>query len=317
MENQQSENISSDELKIDYENFELINCNLCGSKDFKVIYKEIADEKGSPQEKYKSSGNIIASDQIVKCKSCGLLYVNPRLKPEIIVQGYSEGSDETFVSQSKGRELTFKKSLKFIEKYANNKGKILDIGTAGGSFLKVAKEKGWSVYGVEPNKWLCNWAKENYGIDVLSGTIFDHKFEDEFFDVITLWDVLEHVPDPAKVLDECRRILRPGGILVVNYPDIGTWIAKFMKKKWVFLLSVHLFYFNKKTIRLMLNKKNFNVIKTKPHFQTLGLDYLIFRAKAYNKMIAKVGGKVSKTLRIGNMQLPYWLGQTLVIAKKE
>ncbi len=120
---------------------EYIACNLCGSKEFKVIYKGIADEKGSPQEKYKSSSNQISSDQIVKCTKCGLMYVNPRLKGEIIVKGYSEGSDETFVSQAKGREITFSKCLKIIEKYAIKKGKILDIGTAGGSFLHVAKKK--------------------------------------------------------------------------------------------------------------------------------------------------------------------------------
>lgn len=296
--------------------YETVECNLCASKKFKVIYKGISDEKGSPQEKYKSSGSQISSDQIVKCAKCGLMYVNPRLKQEIIVNGYSEGSDETFVSQAKGREITFNKCLKLIEKY-RKKGKILDIGTAGGSFLHVAKKRGWEVHGVEPNKWLCKWGKKNYGIDIKQGTIFDNEFKEDYFDVVTLWDVLEHVSDPTKLLNECRRILKKKGILIVNYPDIGSWIARLMRSKWIFLLSVHLYYFTPKTIKATLGKTGFKTLKIKPHFQTLSLGYLAYRMEPYSRFLHKISKKGIALLKLNNFQMPYWLGQTLVIARKK
>lgn len=297
---------------------EHIKCNICNSDSYSVIHEAKYEKEKVPDltEKFRSSGDETLIDQVVKCNNCGLIYVNPRLKSNLIVKGYSEGSDENFVSQAKGRELTFAKSLKLIEKYSN-KGKILDIGTAGGSFLHVAKKRGWEVYGIEPNKWLCEWAKKNYELEIQSGTLFDHKFEDNYFDVITLWDVLEHVSDPKALLIEINRILKKEGILVVNYPDIGSLISKLMGKRWVFLLSVHLFYFSPKTIKKILKLTNFEPFLIKKHFQTLAFGYLVFRLHAYNQPVHKIMSKVVKLLRMENLQIPYWLGQTLVLARKK
>ncbi len=296
---------------------EYVNCNLCGSSEYKIIHKGLKDEEGTDLKKrYASSSNTIGNDQIVQCKNCGLKYVNPRLMDDEIVNAYSEGSDELFVSQVRGRELTFSKALKKIEKYSS-KGNILDIGTAGGSFLKVAKDKGWEVHGVEPNKWLCEWGKKNYGINIKQGTIFDNDFKKESFDVVTLWDVLEHVTDPKKTLEESNKLLKQEGLLVVNYPDIGSLVSRLMGKRWIFLLSVHLYYFDKKTIRKMLEKTGFEVIKMKKHFQSLSLWYLVYRMKAYNKFLYRLGNKIVNTLHLNNFLIPYWLGQTLVIAKKK
>ncbi|MEW5896864.1 MAG: class I SAM-dependent methyltransferase [Nanoarchaeota archaeon] len=297
--------------------FETVNCNLCGSNNFKIIYK--SKYENETQEdlkiKFRSSGDEKLIDQVVICNNCGLIYLNPRIKQNLIIEGYSGGSDETFVSQAKGREITFNKSLKFIEKF-QKKGKILDIGTAGGSFLHVAKRRGWEVYGIEPNKWCCEWGKKNYGIDIKPGTIFDNKFQNNFFDVVCLWDVLEHTPEPKKVLEECNKILKNDGLLVVNYPDVGSIITKIMKRKWVFFLSVHLYYFTRETISLILNKTGFKIIKIKPHFQKLPFGYLLFRMKAYNKTISLIGEKFSQFFHLNNLQFPYWLGQTVVIARK-
>ena len=297
---------------------EHIKCNLCGSSEYEVIHKGLKEENVDLTKKYSSSSNIVGNDQIVRCKNCGLKYVNPRLSGEEIVIGYSEGSDELFISQAKGRELTFKKSLKLIEKYSN-KGKILDIGTAGGSFLKVARDSEWIVEGIEPNKWLCDWGFKKYGIKIRQGTLFykKNKFKNEEFDVITLWDVLEHVTNPKETLQECNRIMKKNGLLVVNYPDIGSFVAKSMGKRWIFLLSVHLFYFDRKTIKKILNETGFEVIKIKKHFQTLSLGYLVYRMKAYNEFLYKIGNKVVNLLHLNNFLIPYWLGQTLVLARKK
>jgi len=299
---------------------EKIKCNLCGADDYKVICPARYDmvKQQELADKFRSSGDELLVDQLVKCNECGFMYLNPRIKPQLILKGYSEGTDENFISQAKYRELTFSKALRHIERFTKGKkGRIYDIGTAGGSFLNAAKKRGWDVYGSEPNKWLCKWGKENYGITIWQGDIFSHRFEKNFFDVVTLWDVLEHVPDPSKNLEEINRILKPGGILVVNYPDISSWISKLMGKKWIFLLSVHLFYFNRKTIKKMLNKNGFKAIKIKPHFQTLSLGYLAFRTKSYSKLLYKIGMPIIKALHMENLQIPYWLGQTLVIARKE
>lgn len=296
-----------------------IDCNLCGSDNFKIIYKakDNADSQGDClTRKFRSSGDEALIDQMVTCRNCGLSYINPVLDEPDILMGYSEGADEVFVSQNRARERTFKKCLKAIGAQNGQGKKILDIGTAAGAFLHVARQKGWQVYGCEPNEWMCRWAKEHYGLDIVKGTVFDLFFEDSFFDVITLWDVLEHTSDPKQVLRRCFRLLKPRGLLIINYPDIGSWIARLMGRRWVFLLSVHLFYFTKKTISSMFRETGFAALKFRPHFQYLKLDYIFQRAKPYIGPAANFFLKITDLLRLGNLLVPYWMGQTLVLARK-
>jgi SAM-dependent methyltransferase len=295
---------------------EHVTCNLCGEDDFMVVYPA-RYEDAKPEEimeTFRSSGDEILVDQLVRCCNCGLQYLTPRLKSDLIITGYSEGTDETFVSQNTARERTFAKSLDFIEKLQPQKGRLLDVGTAGGAFLGVANRRGWDVIGCEPNRWMAEWGSNYYSIDIRTGTIFDMGLPAAEFDVVTLWDVLEHTPDPQAVLQECRRVLKPGGLLIVNYPDMQSGIARLMGRRWVFLLSVHLYYFSPVTIRKMLEQTGFRVRSFKLHWQSLELGYILFRMGPYIPWLSKFGTKVAKTLRIQQLQIPYWVGQTLVLA---
>lgn len=297
---------------------ETVQCNLCGEDDFEIVYPPDY-ESAKPDDilhTFRSSGDEILLDQLVRCENCGLEYLNPRLGETVVVEGYSEGSDEMFVSQAAGRERTFAKSLKIIEKHTQTRGDLLDVGTAGGSFLAVAKQRGWEVAGCEPNRWLAAWGKEHYGIDIHAGTIFDMQLKDASFDVVTLWDVLEHTPDPKAVLLECRRLLKPGGLLVVNYPDINSLVSRLMGRGWVFLLSIHLYYFTKETITKMLETNGFKVSNNRRHWQTLELGYILFRMQSYAAAPAKIAIKVVNKLRLQHLQIPYWMGQVLVLAEK-
>lgn len=294
---------------------EQINCNICEKNDYEIVYPSLYRENENPAELFKSSGDEPSKDQIVKCKNCGLIYVNPRIKPDKIIEGYSEGTDERFVSQADSREKTFARTLQLIEKQVPV-GKVLDIGTAGGSFLAAAKKRGWQVAGIEPNKWLCEWGRKNYGIDIKQGTLENNPFEPKSFDIVTLWDVLEHVPNPTDTLTRINKLLKLGGTLVINYPDIGSSVAKLMGRKWVFVLTVHLFYFTPTTIKKILEKCGFEVTILKKHWQTLQLGYLATRFKPYSNLLYKIATKTVNILHLDNVQFPYWLGQTFVMAKK-
>lgn len=309
-----NENIEKYEELLEY-----VPCNNCGKDDYEVVYPP-QYELAKPEEilhTFRSSGDEVLLDQMVKCKHCNLEYLNPRLKADVVIEGYSEGTDEMFVSQAEGRERTFARNLDLLEKFRPDKGRILDVGTAGGSFLHVAKGRGWEVDGCEPNKWMAEWSKEHYGLDITAGTIFDMTLEDASFDVVTLWDVLEHVPDPRKTLEECRRVLKPGGLLIVNYPDVGSAVSRMMGRKWVFLLSIHLYYYTVHTIKDILGQTGFKVVKNQAHWQTLEFGYILFRMKAYVGGLATFAEKVIKGIGLGGLQIPYWMGQMLVIAQKE
>jgi ubiquinone/menaquinone biosynthesis C-methylase UbiE len=268
-------------------------------------------------ERFRSSSDEQLSHQLVVCQSCGLQYVSPRLRGDIVLKSYAGGADEQFVSQARGRELTFGKCLSLIERvWQRPPGRLLDIGTGGGSFPHVASKRGWLVDACEPNRWLCEWGRQNYGMPIDSGTVFDQRYEPNSYDLVTLWDVLEHTPDPKAQLAETHRLLKDNGLLIVNYPDIGSWIARLMGRSWVFLLDVHLYYFTRTTITKLLENAGFDVVTVRPHYQRLSLGYILRRATAYVGGPAQMAERIVATARLSELQLPYWMGQTLVIARK-
>lgn len=297
---------------------ESVVCNQCGSANHDVIYPPRYDT-AKPDEialSFRSSGDEILVDQLVRCRNCGLQYLTPRLRQDLILDAYRVGTDEAFVTQVVAREQTFARCLDIIERHVPQRGKILDVGTAGGSFLSVAAKRGWQVAGCEPNRWLAEWGSKHYGVPIHPGTIFDMGLKDNTFDVVTLSDVLEHTPDPKAVLLECRRVLKPGGLLVVNYPDINSLVARLMGRKWVFLLSVHLYYFTTETIRSMLSLAGFHTVKHQWHWQSLELSYILFRMKPYASWVSKLGMMGVNALHLQKAQVPYWMGQVLVLARR-
>jgi 2-polyprenyl-3-methyl-5-hydroxy-6-metoxy-1,4-benzoquinol methylase len=296
--------------------FEAVPCNICGGTDHRVVYPAADRSKAELAVEFRSSGDEPLRDRLVACVKCGLQFVSPRLRGDVILNAYQEGTDEVFVSQAAARENTFERALAFIEGLVPHRGALLDIGTAGGSFLHVAARRGWKVAGCEPNRWLCEWGKTTYGLDIQPGTIFDHRYPDHSFDVVTAWDVLEHAPDPMAFLRECRRVLKPGGLMIVNCPDIGSWIARVMGKSWPMLLSTHLYYFTRGTLKEALHSAGFAVDQMRPHYQWLELAYLLKRSEPLAGPVARSAKALVSSVGLSRLQIPYWIGQTLVVARK-
>lgn len=300
-----------------------VNCPICGNKK-KVVLKESTYNPDITKEEllsyYKSSSDTQLRESVVKCTSCGTIFLSYRPKDEIIIQSYSNAEDNTFIRQNKFRIKTFQDNLKKISKKfwkINNRSpkSILDIGCAGGAFPKAADNLGFNVVGIEPSKYLANWAKENYGIDIRQGVLSDHQFDDNTFDIVSMWDVIEHLSDPVSELKLMRKILKKDGILVVNFPDVSTFPCKIMGWKWPFFLSVHLIYFTKKTLANFLKNSGYKVISITPYWQSLSLRYVLLRAsKIYG--FFKIFVKIVDLLGIGNLPFSYYIGQTQVLAQK-
>lgn len=301
---------------------ESVKCNLCGTDDYTVVHQG-EEAKLDPKDIYSSSKGIMSKDRIVRCNKCGLMYVNPRFESKTIVDAYAEAEDEVYISQAEKRMATFRRGMDFIGKQTGLKGgRILDVGCASGFFLKVAKDRGWKVEGVEPNKWLVKYGNEEFGLKMKATTMKGAKFPANSFDLITMWDVLEHTPDPASELREAFRVLKKGGYLLVNIPDSDSSFARVFGRRWWFVLSVHLFYFTSRTLRAMLEKHDFKVVFKKRYFQTLKLGYLITMLKHLAKN--PLGSITSDTLfsvaglfGMHNFPVTYYAGQTLFLAKKE
>ncbi|MBN1502050.1 class I SAM-dependent methyltransferase [Candidatus Woesearchaeota archaeon] len=300
---------------------ENVVCNLCGANDYRVVYPKLRDASDTPlHEKYSASKGVLCTDQIVQCNKCSLVYINPRPTADLIVSACKKGKDETYVSQEKARLKTFSKELALIHNNAQ-KGKLLDIGCAAGYFVKIAQSHGWEVEGIEPNKWLCNYGNKKFGLSNKAITLEKAKFKIERFDVVTLWDVIEHVPDPIVTLKNVHRVLKPKGHIVLSTPDFDSIFSKMFRRRWWFLLSHHLFYFTPLTIKKMLFKSGFRVIKIKKHWQYMEIGYMIRMMKNLNKgfflgSVFDLFEKVLNRVKLNNFMIPYYAGQMDIVARK-
>ena len=297
--------------------FEHVRCNLCGDDDALTIYvsSNTSERREDLTRVFRASGDELLRDPLVRCRRCGLEYVTPRLRGDVIVDAYSRGEDPVYVSQLPARERTFTRALQRIERLTGGPGRLLDIGTAAGAFMAAARARGWSVEGCEPNRWLAGWGTRHYGMRIRPGGLFDQEFTPRSFDLITLWDVIEHTPDPARVIDRAAQLLRRDGLLVINYPDRGTWLARLLGRRWPFLSSVHLYYFTRPTMNRMLARHDLSVIDVRPHIQYLELDYLLTRAAAVSARLARGLKWLTRVAGLSRRQVPYWIGQTCAIAR--
>lgn len=153
------------------------------------------------------------------------------------------------------------RKLNWIEKERSGKGELLDIGAGTGDFLAKAKKRGWSVTGMEPNEAARNLSSEK-GIPLLknSETLTSHSF-----DVITMWHVLEHVPDLEKQISELHRLLKPGGILLIAVPNFKSYDAYKYKENWAaFDVPRHLWHFSRNSIEKIFGIFSFEVSKVEP-----------------------------------------------------
>ena len=302
--------------------FETVSCPVCHTTDYGVIYPSSYQQDASSEqlvEAYRSSSDLALTEQLVCCKECELVYLNPRVKEEIIVDGYKSAVDPVFLNLNKFRIDTFTRCLSELMKIHDidpeKQNKVLDIGCAGGAFPKAANDLGFDVVGVEPSAWLSEEARKRYDLDIRTGVLSEQQFEKESFDIVTLWDVIEHLTDPVREVKTIRSLLKDKGRLIVNFPDYSSYASKLMGKKWPMLLNVHLFYFTPKTLEKLLAEAGFRVVGVMPFWMKLSLGYVAHRAANYYSVFSQVE-KLANIMGIGDWPVKYNIGQTLMICEK-
>ncbi len=158
------------------------------------------------------------------------------------------------------KKWSLNKKVNLITKENNSAGTLLDIGAGTGDFLKVAKEKGWSVQGVEPNISAIDLAKSK-GICLRKEI---EEFSSDQFDVVTLWHVLEHVPNLEETIEQLGNLVKPDGVLIIAVPNFKSYDAEYYGKFWAaFDVPRHLWHFSSKSIKMLFSKE-FTLQKIKP-----------------------------------------------------
>lgn len=245
----------SKKLDID---FEETACEICNHTESKVVAERFDLLLGGKQ-----------IFQMHECLKCGSYYLNPRPTPTKMADFYPSDyqpftvgvEKESFLNQY-FRRYGLRKRFKIVKKYIP-KGRLLDVGCATGDFLSEFKtDENWEGFGIEPSMSAASYAKENIGLEVLASTLNHAPFPDNKFDVLTMWDVLEHVYEPCKVLDEVARLLRPGGIFVVNHPNLDSIDRSIFGRFWAgFELPRHLYLFPTKLLEELMIERGFQQVE--------------------------------------------------------
>jgi len=264
--------------------FEYRNCPNCGRDDFTVLFDSNMGEddfqKGI-ETVYMLWGE--AHGRHVKCKNCHLIYVNPIEKGSKINVGYSKmgNTDASIIRSSRLRAA--KSQLGLIKKYKSGTT-LLDIGCGEGFFLFNAANAGYITKGVELSQDAVAYAREEFGLDVENKPFEVMKLPENYFDVVTMWQVLEHLPYPLATLEKVHRILKTGGLLVVSTPDIGGIPAKVLGKRWWDITKLHVNQFTVETLKAILRNAEFKNISSVSYKENKSLLMIFIQILKYLKL---------------------------------
>src|SRR3972149_3298048 len=283
-------------------------CNLCNHNNFKLYI-----------------ANPRRDRNIVKCRNCGLLTIDSINGPfstfdfedqemrqqrydQMVSKAEEEGKfDEKILKLEEGvRTLHFKNRKEEIERHMKT-GRLLDIGCCRGFFLANFVESGIDYFGIEPRRQICQEAEDKVGKDrIFCGTLKESNFPDSHFDIVTMINLIEHLPNPRENLIEVNRIMKKGGLLFIETPNAGSIVARLLGKHWhAFLEGEHHYFFTKDTLKRILTDTGFTIRKIRTGNKFFSIRYLLYRLNWYtkalpfylNKLLSKLN-LLDKTIRI-------------------
>lgn len=255
--------------------------------------------------------------RILKCLFCGLVFNETRHDAAKLLSFYSDVEDQTYLKNIDSRLKTFRYNFKKIKPHVPASGKLLDIGSYCGVALKVAQENGFETLGVEPSKWASQYSEDVMKQRVFQGTLKDLPPEDGPFDVITMWDVMEHLPHPIDEMKLIRSRLKPGGVFAFSTLFIDNWYPKIMNERWPWYMDMHLFYFTQDSIQQLLTKAGLEVVHFQKYTHIITLEYLLIKLDALGVFGAKFLAKKVALTPLKNIMIPFSFGDIqLYICKR-
>ncbi len=262
----------------------LTRCPLCGSDRFEIAFVE-------------------PPYSVHRCSACGLGFVSPRLDPEGLVGIYADDTYWRSVSpKTRGYHdyradeplylRTFRRRLDFALGAGPRSGRALDVGCAAGFCMAVLRERGFETYGVEVSEAIGSHARDHFGFGdaVHFGTLDTAPHAEGSFDLITMWDVVEHVPDPRGLLANARALLKPDGLLVLETQDIDSRFARLLGPKWHhFKHAEHIYHFTPSTARELLRSAGFATERLTHRYggKYVSLHFIAERAGRVHPLISK------------------------------
>lgn len=227
---------------------------LCGGSAYKTLLS------GKYIEGSESRSRDFA---VAKCMDCGLARtVPPPYQCELEAKIYQEFSYKDAFENAALWSSFFQPVIQTAQRHKKS-GRFLDIGCGSGFMLKMAAESGFETYGVELNRDAARYGKEVHELNIIPLDLASANFPDDFFDVITLSQVLEHIAQPEGLFSEIRRVLKSDGIMIVDSPNMGGMVVPFWGDKWSgFQPQWHVWQFTPATLANLLQHYGFDIVES-------------------------------------------------------
>jgi 2-polyprenyl-3-methyl-5-hydroxy-6-metoxy-1,4-benzoquinol methylase len=288
-------------------------CKICGGDDVSVFGK-IANGN--------YSASFLKDYSLLKCEKCSLKFIYPTPSDEALDFIYSnpEYSAWETSTEKEGniRYVNFEHYLKTIKKHVNG-GKLLDCGCATGYFLDVAKENGFDCYGIETSQIPFSISEIKHPQKVFKKNIEELSAFDSFFDIITMFDFIEHVKDPSRALRKANGLLKTGGYLVMTTPDTKSLSMTLLGKKHTNYILEHINLLNHELLLKYFENLGFEIASISPAKKMLTLKYAENVFKVHGNFLHKPMKMVNYLLPKGITGFPIKIsfGDMLVIAQKK
>jgi len=248
---------------------ESVACSCCGSLDAEVVFVGRDLLHGLP-------GDF----PVRHCRDCGAFYLSPRPTQGEIAYYYPEDyaphniaavADHRTAWARWNLQYAMNKRLRAVSPYVREPGRVLDLGCATGNFLDNMRRLGWKPFGVEPNQSAAAYARERFGLEIFCGELEQAGYPEGLFDLVTLWDVLEHLHNPHRTLMEVARVTKAGGMLAINVPNPDGIEARLFGPYWAgWDVPRHLMVFPRPTLLRMLATLGFDQVKVTSFINNTG-----------------------------------------------
>jgi len=217
---------------------------------------------------------------------------------------YNDAYEVNFGSYFKGVRCRSRAILEELSKLFPNRGRLLEVGCSYGGFLAEARRDGWDVTGIELSETAASYARDQLSLRVLSGSVQDQLQKlGEPYQVVTLFHVIEHVPDPVQLLEMCRRLIKPKGMLVLKTPNVASFIARLTGASWHWVSPpAHLYLYSPNTLSLLLEKSGYQPLTFKSA-----------QGDAHNNLFAIASGIARQALSGSNPESLSHARQTLPV----
>lgn len=315
--------------------FEYRHCPNCGQKDFEVLFESNMEPDDFnvlfdySMEEYDcqegEEGYLVPGKEWgrhVKCTNCHLVYVNPIEKVSKTNEYYFKATNTQAPTIRECYLKTAKCQVRLIQEYTSGTN-LLDIGCAQGFFLFSASQAGYTTKGIEISQDAAEYARREFGLDIEAKPFEELRFPENHFDVVTLWQVLEHVPYPLAILKEVNRILKPRGLVVVSAPNIGGIPARILGKRWWDIKRLHINQFSTRTLTEILENAGFKNISSASYRGYVSLSILLTMmlkyVNAYERLKAVFNPHFILGKALNKTMLIYWsrLNHCVVLGFKQ